>query len=88
MDIQALLELSCRDHDHLCPRQVLGVRIGLAGLTALDFDASPHNKALLVIVESDGCFADGVSAATGCTVGHRTLRVWKTTAKPLLLWWM
>lgn len=75
MDIQALLELSCRDHDHLCPRQVLGVRIGLAGLTALGFDAPPHNKALLVIVESDGCFADGVSTATGCTVGHRTLRV-------------
>jgi formylmethanofuran dehydrogenase subunit E len=26
-------------------------------------------------VESDGCFADGVTAATDCTVGHRTLRV-------------
>jgi formylmethanofuran dehydrogenase subunit E len=29
----------------------------------------------LVILETDGCFADGVEAATGCTVGHRTLRV-------------
>jgi formylmethanofuran dehydrogenase subunit E len=33
------------------------------------------DKLLLAIVESDGCFADGVSVATGCTVGHRTLRV-------------
>lgn len=35
----------------------------------------PTGKRLLVIVESDGCFADGISAATHCTVGHRTLRV-------------
>jgi formylmethanofuran dehydrogenase subunit E len=30
---------------------------------------------LLVVSETDGCFVDGVSAATHCTVGHRTLRV-------------
>jgi formylmethanofuran dehydrogenase subunit E len=30
---------------------------------------------LLVISETDGCFVDGVIAATDCTVGHRTLRV-------------
>jgi formylmethanofuran dehydrogenase subunit E len=29
----------------------------------------------LTIIETDGCFVDGVSVATGCTVGHRTLRV-------------
>jgi formylmethanofuran dehydrogenase subunit E len=26
-------------------------------------------------VETDGCFADGVSVATGCWLGHRTLRL-------------
>jgi formylmethanofuran dehydrogenase subunit E len=30
---------------------------------------------LLIISETDGCFVDGVIAATGCMVGHRTLRV-------------
>jgi formylmethanofuran dehydrogenase subunit E len=30
---------------------------------------------LLTILETDGCAADGVSAATGCWVGRRTLRV-------------
>lgn len=75
MNLQPLLDLSSRDHDHLCPRQILGVRMGLAGMQALGFDAPPDKKRLLVIVETDGCFADGLSAATKCTVGHRTLRV-------------
>jgi formylmethanofuran dehydrogenase subunit E len=51
------------------------VRLGLAGLTALGFDSPPDKKRLLVITETDGCFVDGLSAATNCTVGHRTLRV-------------
>jgi formylmethanofuran dehydrogenase subunit E len=75
MDIQPLLELSSRDHSHLCPRQILGVRIGLAGMKALGFHEPPMKKQLLLISETDGCFVDGVIAATGCTVGHRTLRV-------------
>lgn len=75
MNIQPLLEKSMRDHDHLCPRQILGVRIGLAGMKALGFSEPPEKKQLLVITETDGCFVDGVIAATDCTVGHRTLRV-------------
>ena len=74
-DIAALLEKSMQEHDHLCPRQILGVRIGLAGLNALGLSRPPVKKQLLVIVETDGCFVDGVIAAIGCTVGHRTLRV-------------
>jgi formylmethanofuran dehydrogenase subunit E len=29
----------------------------------------------LIIVETDGCFADGITAATGAAIGHRTMRV-------------
>lgn len=75
MNLQPLLEKSARDHSHLCPRQIIGVRLGLCGLKALGFAAPPAKKRLLVIIETDGCFADGVTAATDCTVGHRTLRV-------------
>lgn len=75
MDIQPLLEKSTRDHSHLCPRQILGVRIGLAGMKSLGFNTPPNNKQLLIITETDGCFVDGLSAATNCAVGHRTLRV-------------
>lgn len=75
MNIQHLLDKSARDHSHLCPRQILGVRLGLAGMKALRFDVPPDKKRLLLITETDGCFADGISAATNCTVGHHTLRV-------------
>jgi formylmethanofuran dehydrogenase subunit E len=75
MNIQSILELSANSHSHLCPRQILGVRIGLAGMKMLGFSEPPTEKQILVITETDGCFVDGVIAATGCTVGHRTLRV-------------
>ena len=74
-DLQTLLEISSRSHNHLCPRQILGVRMGLAGIAELGLEPQPSGKRLLVILESDGCFADGIAAATACTVGHRTLRV-------------
>jgi formylmethanofuran dehydrogenase subunit E len=74
-DLQHILEISAARHKHLCPRQVLGARIGLAGGVALGLDLPRSDKRLLVILETDGCFADGVEVATGCTVGHRTLRV-------------
>jgi len=75
MNLQSLLEKSACDHSHLCPRQILGARIGLYGFKILNIEANQNNKRLLVIIETDGCFADGISAATNCTVGHRTLRV-------------
>jgi formylmethanofuran dehydrogenase subunit E len=73
--LSALLEISARDHSHLCPRQILGVRIGLRGICSLQLKPNQNSKRLLVITETDGCFADGLSAATNCTIGHRTLRV-------------
>ncbi len=74
-DLQTLLEISSSRHKHLCPRQVLGVRMGLAGAAVLGLAVPRQDKRLLVLVETDGCFVDGVEAATGCTMGHRTLRL-------------
>ncbi|MBI3739994.1 MAG: TraR/DksA C4-type zinc finger protein [Chloroflexi bacterium] len=70
-----ILQKSSARHDHMCPRQVLGARIGLAGLAALGIESPINKSTALIIVESDGCFADGIEAATGATVGHRTLHV-------------
>lgn len=70
-----LLDESAARHKRLCPRQVLGVRMGLLGARLLNLDRPDADKRLLVIIETDGCFADGISAATGCTIGARTLRV-------------
>jgi len=66
---------SASHHDRLCPRQVLGVRMGLAAAARFGVEVPRRDRRLLVFVESDGCFVDGVTAATGATVGHRTLRV-------------
>jgi formylmethanofuran dehydrogenase subunit E len=73
--LTSLLKESSARHDHLCPRQVLGVRMGLAGLAAIGLEAPMPHKAAFVFIETDGCFADGIEVATGATVGHRTLRV-------------
>ena len=75
VELKKLLEISSKDHKHLCPRQVLGVRLGLKGMAALGMDEFSAPKNLLVISETDGCFIDGIIAATKCVVGHRTLRV-------------
>ncbi len=74
--LAALLDQLSALHPRLCPRQVLGVRIGLYAGELLDLEVPrTRDKRLLVVVETDGCFADGVSVATGCWVGRRTLRV-------------
>jgi formylmethanofuran dehydrogenase subunit E len=76
-----LLAASAKHHQHLCPRQVLGIRMGLLGLRQLDLLSKEEylfdntKKRLLTIVETDGCGADGVAVATSCHVGRRTLRV-------------
>ncbi len=74
-NLATLFEISASGHSHLCPRQVLGVRMGLAGLAALSLEAPVTDRTALVIIETGGCFADGIRAATGASVGHRTLRV-------------
>ena len=62
-------------HQHLCPRQVLGVRMGMAAGRWLGLALPQTDKRLLTIAETDGCGADGISVATGCWVGRRTLRI-------------
>lgn len=70
-----LLEQTASLHHHLCPRQVLGVRMGMLAGELLGIALPQANKRLLTFVETDGCFADGIAVATGCTLGHRTLRL-------------
>jgi formylmethanofuran dehydrogenase subunit E len=72
--LQALLDASAALHNHLCPRQVLGVRMGLHAAELLNLDLPQQDKRLLTIVETDGCFADGISVSTGSWLGRRTLR--------------
>jgi formylmethanofuran dehydrogenase subunit E len=76
--IRTLDEILCESasrHRHLCPRQVLGARMGLYAGELLGLDLPRGDKRLLAISETDGCAVDGLIAATGCRVGSRTLRI-------------
>lgn len=74
-NIQALLELASARHSHLCPRQILGVRMALAGAAVLGLELPRSDKNMLIIAETDGCFVDGLEVAAGVSPGHRTLRI-------------
>lgn len=74
-DLSSLLAASGALHSHLCPRQVLGVRMGLTGAEVIGLDVPRKDKRLLVIAETDGCFLDGLAVAAGVAPGHRTLRI-------------
>jgi formylmethanofuran dehydrogenase subunit E len=75
MVLSLILEKSAEGHKHLCPRQVLGVRMGIFAGELFGLDLPQSHKRLLCFVETDGCFVDGIAAATGCTMGHRTMRL-------------
>lgn len=75
-DLHHLLEQSMeRHHNRLCPRQVLGVRMGLYAAEWFGLELPQKDKRLFTFVETDGCLVDGIAAATGCSVGSRTMRV-------------
>ena len=73
--LDLILAESAKRHKHLCPRQVLGARMGLFAAELLGIELPRSDKRLLVISETDGCAVDGLIAATGCRVGSRTLRI-------------
>ena len=73
--LRDLLEETAALHHHLCPRQVLGVRMGMLAGDMLALSLPQADKRVFTFVETDGCFADGVAVATGCTLGHRTMRL-------------
>jgi formylmethanofuran dehydrogenase subunit E len=73
--LQEMLAQTSALHKHLCPRQVLGVRMGLYAAELFPIELPQRDKRLLAFVETDGCFTDGVGVATGCSMGHRTMRL-------------
>jgi formylmethanofuran dehydrogenase subunit E len=71
-----LLKESVRLHGHLCPGQVLGVRIAMRGLKEIGIDdpKGRDRKSLIVFVEMDRCATDAIQSVTGCSLGKRTMR--------------
>jgi len=75
--VESLLASSAAAHGHLCPGQVVGVRMAMLGcrLIGLDDPASREQiKKLIVYVEMDRCAADAVAHVTGVKLGRRSLK--------------
>lgn len=76
-DFETLLKGSANAHGHLCPGQVVGVRMAMEGcrLIGLDNPAQlPQIKQLIVYVEMDRCATDAIGFVTGVRLGRRSLK--------------
>lgn len=76
---EELLQKSVKAHGHLCPGQVLGVRMAMKGCRLIGIDepkkaTSPRCKRMIVYVEIDRCATDAISSVTGCKLGKRTMK--------------
>ena len=74
---EVLLESSAEAHGHLCPGQVVGVRMAILGCRLIGLDEPRRRdqiKKLIVYVEMDRCTADAVAHVTGVKLGRRSLK--------------
>lgn len=71
---EALLAESVTIHGHICPGQVLGIRMALRGCSELSIQPRKESKRLIVYVEIDRCATDAIQVVTGCKLGKRTLK--------------
>jgi formylmethanofuran dehydrogenase subunit E len=65
-----------RLHGHICPGQLLGVRMALLGCGRVGIldPRGADRKKLIVWVEIDRCMADAVGAVAGVSLGRRSLK--------------
>lgn len=76
-DFETLLKGSAKDHGHLCPGQVVGVRMAMLGCELIGLDDPqnlPQIKKIIVYVEIDRCATDAISYVTGVKLGRRSLK--------------
>ncbi len=73
--LEEYLTLAESHHGHICPGQVLGIRMAMLGLRLIGIaDPGAHRKRLLTFVEIDRCATDAIALVTGCQLGSRSLK--------------
>ncbi len=75
-NFKSLLDESVKVHGHLCPGQVLGVRMSMLGLSGIDINdpKGAERKSFIVFVEMDRCATDAVQSVAGCSLGKRSMK--------------
>jgi formylmethanofuran dehydrogenase subunit E len=73
--LEEYVALAGQSHGHMCPGQILGIRMAMLGLRSIGIDDPVKaRKRLLTFVEIDRCATDAVSLVTGCRLGKRSLK--------------
>lgn len=76
-DFETLLKESEKAHGHMCPGQVVGVRMAMEGCRLIGLDQPrvlPQIKKLVVYVEMDRCATDAIALVTGVRLGRRSMK--------------
>jgi len=75
-NIDGLIAECGKLHGHICPGQILGIRMATLGceLTGIVDPRFEDRKNLIVWIEIDRCVTDAISAVTGVRLGKRSLK--------------
>jgi formylmethanofuran dehydrogenase subunit E len=72
-DLAGLLHLTALIHGHHCVGSALGVIAGHYAMKALNVKENIGMEHVIAVVETNGCFSDGIQMVTGCSFGNNSL---------------
>ena len=72
---ESLLEESVKTHGHLCPGQVLGVRMSMLGISLVGISdpKGEDRKKLIVYIEIDRCATDAIQSRIASLTASRSV---------------
>ena len=76
-DLETLVNGAAQVHGHLCPGQVVGVRMAMLGCRLIGLDnpsSRTQIKKIIVYAEMDRCTTDAIAYVTGVKLGRRSLK--------------
>ena len=71
-DLPVLLRMSALLHGHFCPFLAIGVKASVWAAKELGVSSTVMEE-VVVIIETNNCFSDGVQFVTGCSFGNNAL---------------
>jgi formylmethanofuran dehydrogenase subunit E len=77
LDLNECLKEAELFHGHVCAGIMLGTRIAILGMKAIEIQdpKGEDRKNLMVFVEMDRCATDAILVVTGCHPGKRTMKI-------------
>ena len=86
-NLKALLKKSAEIHGHYCTYLALGVKATYLAFKNLGIVENPGMEEVMVLVECNNCFTDGIQGISGCTFGNNAM-VYKDLGKTSASFWI